>query len=56
MHRQHRVEQLCEADALGLGNQAEEGAVAVEAPGPTLFDQFRAGVVVAIKPLVGHLA
>jgi len=41
MHRLHRVEQMCEADALGLGNHAEEGAV--EAPGPTLFDQFRAG-------------
>ena len=54
MHRLHRVEQMCEANALGLGNHAEEGAF--EAPGSTLFDQFRAGVVVAVGQLVGYLA
>jgi hypothetical protein len=42
VHRQHRVEQVREADALGLGNQAEQRAVAVEAPGPALLDDSSA--------------
>jgi hypothetical protein len=34
----------------------KERAVAVEAPGPTLLDEFQAWFVVAVKQLVGHLA
>ena len=33
---EHRVEQVREADALRLGDEPEERAVAVEAPGPAL--------------------
>ena len=38
---QHRVEQVGEADAVRLGDQAEQGAVAVEAPGPALLRRLR---------------
>ena len=53
---QHRIEQVGQADALGLGDQAEERAVAVEAPGPALLDDLQARLVVAVEQLVGHLA
>ncbi len=56
MHRQHRVEQMCEADALGLGNQAEECTVSIKAPRPALFDQFQTGLVVTVKQLVGDFS
>jgi hypothetical protein len=56
VHRQHRVEQMRQADAVGLRDQAEERAVAVEAPGPALLDQLQAGLVVAVEQLVGDLA
>jgi hypothetical protein len=46
MHGQHRIEQVGQADALGLGNQAEQRAIAVETPGPALFDDFQRGFVV----------
>ncbi len=41
--RQHRVEEVGEANAVGLGDQAEEGAVAVEAPGPASSTTSRRG-------------
>ncbi len=56
VHRQHRVEEMGQADAVGLGDQAEEGAVAVETPGPALLDDLQAGLVVAVEQLVGDLA
>jgi hypothetical protein len=40
MDGQHRVEQVRQTDALRLGHQAEECAIAIEAPRPTLLDQF----------------
>jgi hypothetical protein len=43
-------------DALGLGDQAEERAIAVEAPRPALLDEFEARLVVAVEQLVRHLA
>lgn len=54
--RQHRIEQVGEANALGLGDEAEESAIAVEAPGPALLDKVEAGLIVAIEQLVGYLA
>ena len=56
VHRQHRVEEMGEADAVGLRDQAEEGAVAVETPGPALLQQLQAGLVVTVEQLVGDLA
>ena len=56
VHRQHRVEQVRQADAVGLGDQTEERAVAVEAPGPALLHQLQTGLVVAVEQLVGDLA
>ena len=54
--REHGVEQVREADAVRLGDQAEERAVAVEAPGPALLDDLEARLVVAVEQLVGDLA
>ena len=51
---QHRVEEVGQADALRLGDQAEEGAVAVEAPGAALLDELQARLVVAVEQLVGR--
>ena len=56
MDREHRVEEVGEADALRLGDQAEERAVAVEAPGPALLDDLEPRLVVAVEQLVGDLA
>ena len=54
--RQQRVEQVGQADAVGLGDQAELGAVTVEAPGAALLDQVQPGFVTAVEQFVGHLA
>ncbi len=56
MHGRHRVEQMREPDALGLGNQPEECAVAVEAPRPALLDDVQSSLVVAVKERVGDAA
>ena len=56
VHGEHRVEEMRKADALGLGDQAEEGAVAVEAPRPADLDDLQLGLVVTVHKLVGDLA
>ena len=56
MDGQQGVEEMGEANALGLGDEAEEGAVAVEAPWAGLFGDADAGLVVAVEELVGDLA
>ena len=56
MDGQQRVKEMGEADALGLGNEAEKGTVAVEAPGARLLGNPDAGFVVAVEELVGDLA
>ena len=56
VYGQQGIEEMGEADALGLGNEAEEGAVAVEAPWAGLFGDADAGLVVAVEELVGDLA
>ncbi len=55
VHRQDRVEQVGQPNAMGLRHQAEKGAVAVEAPGSALFHQLQAGLVVAVKQFIGDL-
>ena len=42
-----------ESDALRLRDQAEQCAVAVKAPRPTLDDDFQALLVLAVEKLVG---
>ena len=54
--RQDGVEQVGEADAVGLGDQAEQRTVAVEAPRPSGLGNLEARLVVAIQDLVGDLA
>ena len=53
---QHRIEEMREADALRLGDQPEERAVAIEAPGAALLDDLEARLVVAVEELVRDLA
>ena len=50
---QDRVEEVSEADAASLGNETVRGAVAVEAPGAPLLDDFEAGFVVPVEDLLG---
>ena len=50
--RDHGVEQVREADAVGLEYEAEERAAAVEAPGPPLLRDLQARLVVAVEELV----
>jgi hypothetical protein len=54
--REHRVKQVREADPVGFGYEAEQRAVTVEAPGPALFDNLKARLVVPVEELVGYLA
>ena len=56
MDCQQRVEQVCEADALGLGHESEQRPVAVEAPRPSLGDNLEPGLVVTVEQLVGDRA
>ena len=54
--REHRVEQMREANALRFRHQAEQRAVAVEAPGAALFGDFQTRFFFAKHQLVGDLA
>ena len=54
---EHRIEQMREADALRLGDEPEQRAVAVEAPRPALLDDLQiAARRVAVEQLVADLA
>ena len=46
VHRHHRVEQVGEMDALGLGGELEVFAVGIEGPERTLLDQTQRGLVI----------
>ncbi len=50
-----RIEEVGEANALGLGDQPEQAPVAVEAPGSPVGDDLEARFVVAIEQFVGDL-
>ena len=56
VHRENGIEEMRQADALRLGDQPEQGAVAVEAPRPAGFGDFEPLLVVAVQQLVGDLA
>ncbi len=56
MHGEHRVEQMRQTDAMRLGNEAEKGPVAVEAPGAALLDYLQAWFVMPVEKYVCHLA
>lgn len=56
MHREHRVEQVSEPDAVRFGYQTKERPVAVEAPWAARLDNFKTWLVVAIDDLVRHAA
>ena len=56
MHCKHWIEEVGESDAMCFGYEAEEGAVAIEAPGAALFDEGESRFVVAIEDFFGHLA
>ena len=47
---------MTRGSTLGLRDEPEEGAVTVEAPGPAVLDDFKAGLVMAVEKLVRHLA
>ena len=40
MDGEHRIEEVRKADAMCFGDQAEQGAVAVETPGSALFHRL----------------
>ena len=56
MNREHRIEQMGQANTMGLGDQPEKRPIAVEAPGPALLHHLQARLVVAVEQLVRHLA
>ena len=51
-----RVEEVGEVDALGLGHEAEEGAVPVETPRASFLDDLELGLAVTVKKLIADLA
>ena len=56
MHSEHGIEQIRQPNAVRLGDEPEEAAVAVEAPGPALLNDFQARLVVAVQEDVGDAA
>ena len=56
MYGEQRVEEMSKADPLRLGDQAEQRAVSVKAPGPAGFDDLEPGFVVAVQKLIGDLS
>ncbi len=53
---EHGIEQVGQADAVRLGDEAEERAVAVEAPGPARLDDLETRLVVPVEDLVRDTA
>ena len=51
---QQRVEEVGEADALGLGGEPEQRAVAVEAPRPAALDDLERRLAVAVEELAAE--
>jgi hypothetical protein len=50
--REHRVEQMGQADTVGLGDEAEQRAIAVEAPRSPFGDNLQGGLAVTVEELV----
>ncbi len=53
---QHGVKQMCELNAVQLGHQTEEVAVAVEAPGAAPLDDIEPRLVMAVQQLVRNFS
>jgi hypothetical protein len=56
VHGQHRIEQMCQLDSMGFGDEAEEATVAVEGPGSAEFGNFEGGLAVAEEEFVSEFA
>ena len=56
VNREYWVEQVSQTDALGFGDQPEQRAIPVEAPGPADLRDLEAGLVVPVEQLVGDFA
>ena len=56
MHRQHRIEQVRQADPVRLRDQTKLMPVAVEAPRPAFRGDLQTRLIVAVEQLVGELA
>lgn len=52
MDGKHRIEKVGQANAVRFGNESKQGAVAIEAPGATLFDDFQALFRISVEELV----
>ena len=56
VHREHRVKQVREPDALCLRDEPEERAIAIEAPRPPNLDYLETRLVVTVDQLAGDPA
>src|SRR6516164_10939514 len=56
MNSKHRIEQMRQTDTMRLGNQAKQVPFAVEAPGATVLDNFKARLVMAVEQFIGDTA
>lgn len=55
MNRENWIEEVGQSDAMCFGDEPEDIAVAIEAPRPSLLDEFEARFVVAVEKDVRHL-
>ena len=53
---QCRVKEMGQPDAVGFGNKAERGPVAIKAPGPPLLDQVKPLFIAAVDQFIGNPA
>lgn len=53
MNSENRIEEMSETDAVGFGDKAEEGTVAIEGEGAAGVCDFHASLVVAEEQLIG---
>ena len=56
VNSQQWVEEMRQADAVGLGNQTVGGAIAIEAPLAALFDECEPGFVLPVENLLRDAA
>jgi len=54
VHGQHRIKQVGQANAVRLGREPKQGAVAVEAPGTARFHHLQTRLIVAIQDFFRH--
>src|SRR4051812_19623367 len=52
MYREDRVEEVCETDAMRLGDKTKQRAVGVEAPWASDLNDLQALLVVSIEDLI----